>query len=63
MAKFTRSRHGSTGKNITDNKGSIKVTVSMVDGNSSRKGNIFRSLTLADTKVSEVFKAVEKALL
>lgn len=54
-------------KNTVDSKGHVKVSIYRVfnDGTGSQravKGNIIRTITLADTKVSVVSKTIMDAL-
>lgn len=64
--KFRRPerKHRST-KNTEDTKGTVKVIVARIvpgSGGLYVKGNIIRTATIADAKVSEVFKTVDAAL-
>lgn len=53
-------------KNTMDSRGRVKVTVQRVVAKNGSwttvKGNILRSVTLADAKVSQVFTVVNRAL-
>jgi len=58
MAKFTRLNGGERGRpriNKGDKTGTVRIVVSMpgVDG------NISRTISIADAKVSDVFKFIE----
>lgn len=64
--KFKRAARKA--KNTKDAKGKVVLAIHLADSSKSghnypTKGNIFRTLVLEDTTVSEVLKAVEEALL
>lgn len=62
MAKFTRVDGGDRGRprtNKGDKTGNVRITVTMPGA----EGNISRSLTVSDAKVSEVYKQIESSLV
>ena len=64
MAKFERRRRTVDNRmNTDDSKGIVRVTVFRANGGAHVKGNITRSVSLDNVKVSEVFSAIEDALL
>lgn len=50
------------GKNVTDAKGSVLLKVTLVAGGKPIRGNIVRSFTIPDAKVSVVAEHVRRAL-
>jgi len=53
-----------TRPNTTDDRGSVQVCVILKGSNGGHiRGNITKYMTLKDAKVSEVFGAIENALL
>jgi hypothetical protein len=61
MALFERG--GQRRRGAVDNKGKVRLKAYLVDQSGKRiKGNIGRSCTVHDAKVSGVIKAVEEAL-
>lgn len=65
MAKFVRRQKlKNHRKNTEDAVGPVRIAVFMSDGHGGhKKGNITRSTTLDNTSVSDVFSAIEDALL
>lgn len=63
--KFRRTRRDTSAEDFQDERGTVRVWVRLVDPSNGRviKGNVNRSLTLADAKVFEVADAIEKALV
>lgn len=61
MTKFVRSTRGASGRPRT-NKGDKSGTVRVVVLMPGAEGNISRTLSIADAKVSEVFRAIAENL-
>jgi hypothetical protein len=60
--KFTQvdgGKRGAPRTNTSDKTGSVRIVITMP----SNEGNISRSLTIADAKVSEVYKALQETLV
>ena len=57
--KFTQSRIGAVTKNTKDQRGTVQIRVGMI----REKGNIGRSFSVTNARVSEVLAAIKKALL
>ncbi len=63
MKKFKQSDVGRKPENKKDAKGSIRVHVVLCSKGIPVKGNISRQFTIADARVSEVFKAIKESIL
>ena len=64
-AKFERARKGGRGRAMGDVTGQVRVLVRMADPNKPNSflaGNINKTLTVSDAKVSDVFEFIEGAL-
>jgi hypothetical protein len=59
---FKRRPPGRPQTNIKDTRGTVRVEVFRVDGTRYVKGNVYRSCTVHDSTVLEVFEALEDAL-
>lgn len=68
MAKFERftRKKTRTSANTTDERCTLRITIAAWEpgskGNTTVKGNIHRSMSVRNAKVSEVTKAIEDAL-
>lgn len=61
--KFKRSPYDR--KTLKDNEGNVTIRITLCDKDKrgcSIKGNLSKTITIQNAKVSEVYKALEKAL-
>jgi hypothetical protein len=61
-SKFTRSLPQGQSRNTRDDRGTVRVVISLYNSKGPMKGNRSRSFTLNDTRVSAVYKAMTKKL-
>ncbi len=62
MKKFQRPILSRTGRNVKDEAGSVRITLILQAGSRVVRGNITRTISVRNAKISEVAAAIEKAL-
>jgi hypothetical protein len=61
-ARFRRAVRKGGGRNVRDERGSVVVRIILARKGAPIRGNIVRSFTVADAKVSEVAEHIQREL-